>query len=104
MLTKEIIDNWTGLPSGYAHGIPALCDAGYESWTVKTGEEYGVAIPISSSEEISEYFAGAHYYTRKIILNGTEERNALLLTTGKEEIEEQFASLCTELLNPGENG
>lgn len=104
MLTKEIINNWAGMPSGFAHGIPALCAAGYESWTVKTSEEYGVAIPVSNGEEISEYFAGAHYYTRKIVLNGVEERNALLLTTGKEEIEEQFASLCAELLNPGENG
>lgn len=104
MLTNEILDNWAGSPSGYASTLRGLSDSGYESWTIRTSAEYGVAIPVAHNEEISEYFSGAHYYTRKIILDGTEEREALLLTAEREDVKEQFATLCAELLNPGENG
>lgn len=104
MLVEEIINNWQGSPSGIAMKIQSLEESGYVSWTIKTSSEYGVAIPIAYDEEISEFFSGAHYYTRNIILKETEERHALLLTTNKEEIKEQFAALCAELLNPGENG
>lgn len=104
MLTKEIINNWAGSPSGIAMNIGSLTDCGYDSWTIKTATEYGVALPVANDEEISEYFAGAHYYTRNIILNESVERNALLLTTDKEDIKEQFAALCAELMSPGENG
>ena len=104
MLSEEIISNWTGSPSGIAMKIGSLTECGFDSWTIKTPMEYGVAFPIDKDEEISEYFAGAHYYTSKIILNESEERNALLLTTDKEDIVEQFAALCAELMNPGETG
>lgn len=104
MLNEEIISNWTGSPSGIAMKIGSLTDCGFDSWTIKTPTEYGVAFPIDKDEEISEYFAGAHYYTNKIILNKSEERNVLLLTTDKVDIIEQFAALCAELINPGENG
>lgn len=104
MLTEEIINNWAGSPTGIAMNISSLSKAGYESWTIRTSSEYGVALPVIGDEEISEYFAGAHYYTRQIILNDSEGRNALLLTTDKDDIKEQFASLCAELMNPGNNG
>ena len=104
MLTEEIINNWAGSPSGIAMNIRSLTECGFDSWTIKTSTEYGVALPVAKEEEISEYFAGAHYYTRNIILNESEERKALLLTTDKEDIKEQFAALCSELMNPGENG
>lgn len=104
MLIEEIIDNWAGSPSGIAMNVTSLTECGFDSWTIKTSTEYGVALPVANDEEISEYFAGAHYYTRKIILNESEERNALLLTTDKENIVEQFAALCAELVNPGEAG
>lgn len=104
MLTNEILNNWAGSPSGFASALHELSDSRYESWTIRTSSEYGVAIPVAQNEEISEYFSGAHYYTRKIILDGTEEREALLLTAERDDIKEQFAALCAELLNPGENG
>lgn len=105
MLTNELINNWAGSPSGKALEVKSLCNYGFESWTIKMlGGEYGVAMPVSSKEEISEYFAGAHYYTGSILLNDSDERLVLMLTTNKSEIREQFSALCAELLNPGENG
>lgn len=104
MLIQELIDNWTGMPSGKAIDIVSLSAKGYPSWTIKLGAEYGVAIPVCSGEEISEYFAGAHFYTGKILFGETDEYRVLMLTSGKDEIREQFASLCAEFLDPGRDG
>ena len=104
MLTEEILSNWRGMPNGRALEIRSLVNAGYMSWTIKTGSDFGVAMPVSNNKEISERFAGAHYYTGRIVLNDESEQQVLMLTTSKPEVEEQFASLCAELLSPGTNG
>lgn len=104
MLIDEVLANWAGMPNANAMLIASLSNAGYTSWTIKTAVGYGVAIPVDSDEEISEYFAGAHYYTGDIILNNSSQEHVLMLVTQKEEIKDQFAALCAELLAPGENG
>ena len=104
MLTEELIDNWAGTPSGMFSKLVSLTNAGYETWTTKNRSEYGVAIPIESDEEISEFFSGAHMYTDKMILDDKEERNILFLTSDREDIIEPFAALCAEMIAPGENG
>lgn len=104
MLTETIIHGWDATPRDGALCIADLKNVGYESWTIRIGSEYGVALPVENNEEISEYFAGAHYYTKKITLAESDERDVVLLTTQKDDIKEQFASLCAELLNPGKDG
>ena len=104
MLTEELRNNWAGTPSGMLMNVVSITNAGYETWTIKNHSEYGVAVPIQSEEEISEYFSGAHLYTDKKILNDEEERNILFLTCDKEDIIEPFSALCAELVTPGENG
>lgn len=104
MLIDEILDNWSGMPKENLMIISSLSNAGYKSWTIKISEGYGVAIPVDDNEEISEYFAGAHYFTKDIILNNSEQEHVLMLVTQKEDIRDQFAALCAELLNPGKNG
>lgn len=104
MLIDEILYNWSGMPKENLMIISSLSNAGYKSWTIKIPEGYGVAIPIDNNEEISEYFAGAHYFTKDIILNNLEQAHVLMLITQKEDIRDQFAALCAELLNPGKKG
>jgi hypothetical protein len=104
MLTEELKNNWAGTPSGMFMNVVTLSNEGYETWTMKNRSEYGVAIPIESEDEISEYFSGAHFYTDKKILNDKEERNVLFLTCDNESIIEPFSALCAEMVNPGENG
>lgn len=104
MLIDEILANWAGMPSANAMIISSLSNAGYISWTIKTSAGYGVAVPVDSDEEISEYFAGAHYFTSDILLDNSGQEHVLILVTQKEEIKDQFAALCAELLAPGENG
>ena len=104
MLMNEILSNWAGMPHERVMVIPSLTEMGFRSWTIKIGSNYGVAIPVDNDEEISEYFSGAHYLTGDILLENENKEHVLMLTTSKEEIKEQFASLCAELLTPGENG
>lgn len=104
MLAKEIRDGWAGSAPGYASIITSITKSGYEGWTIKTSNSYGVALPIPNSMVISEKFAGARLYTDKIILDGSHSRYALLLMAHSEEIILPFSSLCSELLNPGING
>ena len=104
MLSEEIKHNWAGNPSGMLLNVVSITNEGYETWTMKNRSEYGVAIPIESNEEISEYFSGAHLYTEKKVLNDDVERNILFLTSDKEDISEPFSALCAELIAPGENG
>lgn len=104
MLIEELIDNWAGNPSGMFSKLISLTNAGYETWTTKNRSEYGVAIPIESDEEISEYFSGAHMYTDRMLLDDKEERNILFLTSDREDILEPFAALCAEMITPGMNG
>lgn len=104
MLIDEILANWAGMPSANAMVISELSDAGYKSWTIKTSSGYGVAMPVESTEEISEYFAGAHYFTGDILLSNATQEHVLMLMTSKDEIREPFAFLCANLLSPGDNG
>ena len=104
MLTEELINNWAGSPSGMFMKVVSLTNAGYETWTMKNRSEYGVAVPVKSDEEISEFFSGAHLYTDKKILNGEDEKNILFLTSEKNDNLEPFAALCAELITPGVNG
>ena len=104
MLTEELINNWAGSPNGMFMNVVSLSNTGYDTWTMKNRSEYGVAVPIESDEEISEFFSGAHLYTEKKILNDDDEKNILLLTTEKNDILEPFAALCAELITPGNNG
>lgn len=104
MLIDELKKNWSGMPSGNAMEIPSLVEAGFTSWTIKSGNDYGVAFPVESEDDISEYFSGAHYHTGTIRLDNATEKRALMLTTNKEGVEDQFVALCAELLNPGVNG
>lgn len=104
MLIQQIITNWETSPNGYAAKIVSMFDVGYPAWTIKMRDLYGVAIPLPENVEISESFSGAKLYNDTIILDGTEQRNVLLLTTELNTIQYPFASLCAELIMPGENG
>ena len=84
--------------------VVSLSREGYETWTMKNRSEYGVAVPIESDEEISEYFSGAHLYTDKRIIDGKEEKTFLFLTSEKDDIAEPFSALCAELITPGKDG
>ena len=100
MLTKEIRNGWAASATGYAAVISSITNCGYEGWTIKTGNSYGVALPAPQNMVVSEKFAGAHLYTDTIILDGVKKQPALLLMARSEDIKGPFSTLCAELLLP----
>ena len=103
MLAQKIIENWDTSAKGYAAEIIMLFEVGYPAWTIKTNEVYGVAIPLLDNVEVAEKFSGAKLYNDIIELNGQKE-NVLLLVTDLEDIKYPFATLCAELITPGDAG
>ncbi len=104
MLATEIRNNWAATAMGYAAVIPSLTSTKYEAWTIKNGTFYGVAFPVSDDTVISETFAGARFYTDRIILDGGQPQNAVMLMAKSEDIEVPFSALCAELVEPGIHG
>lgn len=104
MLIESILKNWETTARDNASDIRELMNNGYDSWTVKIGNSYGVAMAMKHEAEVYERFSGAKLFTGEISLDQGDKKYALMLTTEKEEIKEPFAALCAELLNPGDDG
>lgn len=105
MLIEDIKCNWKTDIVGYAQAIATLKDSGYPAWTVRLIDGYGVAIPYDGDADINESFANARIYRADNIMasDGIMQR-AIVLITNAVGIEGPFASLCAELVDPGENG
>ena len=104
MLIQEIKSNWKTDILGYAQVIPSLKNTDYPAWTVKLIDGYGVAIPYSG-ENMNENFSNARIFSADNIMtsSGVMQRS-LVLTTESVDIEGPFATLCTELIDPGTDG
>lgn len=104
MLIENIKNNWKTDILGYAQVITPLKDTDYPAWTVKLVDGYGVAVPYSG-EDINESFSNARIFsTDNILLPSGAMQRALVLITDAEGIEKPFATLCSELIEPGADG
>ena len=75
----------------------------YIGWYVRTEEGYGVAVPCSTEVEVSEYFANSKIQTRDMIID-SEDVYVLLLSCSHDDFAYEFAAICAEFLEPGNNG
>ena len=104
MLIENIKNNWKTDILGYAQVITPVKDTDYPAWTVKLVDGYGVAVPYSG-EDINESFSNARIFsTDNILLPSGAMQRALVLITDAEGIEKPFATLCSELIEPGADG
>lgn len=104
MLIQEIRSNWKTDILGYAQIISSLKDTEYPAWTVRLVDEYGVAIPYAG-EDINESFSNARIFsTDNIMISAGMMQRSLVLTTASVGIERPFATLCSELIDPGIDG
>lgn len=104
MLIQEIRSNWKTDILGYAQIISSLKDTEYPAWTVRLVDGYGVAIPYAG-EDINESFSNARIFsTDNIMITAGMMQRSLVLTTASVEIERPFATLCSELIDPGIDG
>lgn len=79
-------------------------DSNYKSWSVSLRGFYGVAIQYSkTNEKVLEKFNNVKLWSTKIVINGIEE-SVLLLTSTEEELRYEFATICAEFVDIGENG
>lgn len=76
----------------------------YLGIVIRTKDEFGVAIEIADDKDVSEHFNKCRYYTCRLKSEGKDERNYLVLSSTFDDGLYEFASICTEFLEPGENG
>ncbi len=104
MLKRAILNNWKTDISGYAQKIDLNDLKEYPAWTIKLEDSYGVAIPYAGDEKINESFANAKIRSTNIKIDDGNEIQTIILITDTISIQEHFAALCSELIEPGING
>jgi hypothetical protein len=101
-ILDEIRDGFASMTSIGALRIASLPDE-YMAYIIRIPDGYGVAIPVNSDMEVAENFNSCKFRTGLLSIGGTPS-NYLMLFSAFEEYRYEFASLCAELLSPGENG
>ena len=98
----EIREGFASLETNGAQLISSLPDA-YPAYVLRTNDGFGVAIKVDEKFEISERFNSCRFHTGQLRMDGNLN-NYLMLDSMFEDYRYEFASLCTEFVEPGENG
>lgn len=86
------------------NAIPILAlDAKYPAWVVKYDDWYGVGIPMLQFSPVSEKFSNVKLMS-KVLKFGDKEINLLLLTSTIESLRYEFATVCSQFVDPSVNG
>ncbi len=100
-ILEEIKLLFASLPSGAAR-LKTIEDY-YPTFVIRNTEGVGVAIEWDKEEAISEHFANAHFFSAKMNLSG-EEKNVLVFQSFREDLRNEFACVCAQFVEPGEDG
>jgi len=100
-ITDEIQKHFAGGDPNHAYILESVGDK-FPAWVIRTDSEYGVAIPYEG-EKINENFANAYFYSdfRSI---GDNKQTYLFLTCPFESLRNEFAQVCSNFVDPGEEG
>lgn len=101
-ILEEIRDGFASMASYGAMKIYGIADE-YEAFIIRIPDGFGVAIPVDKDMMVAESFNSCKFRTGLISIGGSPS-NYLMLISAFEEYRYEFASLCTELVSPGENG
>lgn len=101
-ILEEIRDGFASMSSYGAMQLNTLT-AEYLAYIIRIPDGYGVAIPVNKDMEVAENFNSCKFRTGLLSIGGNPS-NYLMLISAFEEYRYEFASLCAELLSPGENG
>lgn len=102
MILEEIRDGFASMKTYGALKMTRLDDE-YTAFIIRIPDGYGVAIPVKKEMEVTENFNRCKFRTGLLSIEGNPS-NYLMLISAFEEYRYEFASLCAELLSPGENG
>ena len=100
-LLEEIGKYFASLTSGMVR-LDTLPEE-YPGYVIRNIAGFGVAIEVDKSILISEAFANARIYSSCIDINNTQ-RNFLILQSAREDLRIEFASVCAQFLDPGNDG
>ena len=102
-LQEEIRNNLNRGFTGKAMRIRALPDE-YPAWTIKQDDWYGVAIPVDEYRSFSEEFANARIWCASQVRIEDSQMDCLILACGDPLLRNSFSIVCTQFVDPGENG
>lgn len=102
-IIKEIRQYFASLPTPGAMKLSSLPKE-YPAFVIRIADGYGIAIEADDNLEVSEKFNSCRFHTGKIAIQGETPQNYLILRSAFEEYRYEFASLCAEFADPGENG
>ena len=75
----------------------------YPAYIIRTPDWFGVAVEWAGKSAVSEHFANARICSIRMSIGG-KERNLLLLFSCHEYLRNEFASVCTQFVDPGKDG
>lgn len=101
-ILEEIREGFASMTSYGAMAVNTLPDV-YKAYIIRIPDGYGVAIPVDAGMTVAESFNSCKFRTGLVAIDGTPS-NYLMLISAFEEYRYEFASLCAELLSPGEDG
>lgn len=101
-LLHEIREGFANLPSGSQVPLRELPTA-WPGWIYREGTAYGAAVELDCEIDLNERFAGARLTTRQVT-RGNHIVRELRLECRREHLRNEFAVICAQLLDPGENG
>lgn len=101
MLT-EIRNAFAQTKKGSALKVDSIDDS-FPAWVLRYDDWYGVGILFERDTEISERFSNARLWTKQMTINGYEYHLLLLIST-EESLRHEFASVCAQFIDPGNNG
>lgn len=100
-ILEEVREYFASIQDG-ARRIKSLPDE-YPALVIRNSNGYGVAIRFDNEEEFSEKFANCRMFTEFMFIEG-EGNKYLVLSTTLNSLWYEFATICTQFIEPGENG
>lgn len=101
-IVQEIREGFASLKDNKVKEIESLPQE-YKAYIIRTTGLYGVAVKVSDDLKVNEKFNSCSFKTQLVSVGGIPA-TLLVLSSGFEEYRYEFASLCAEFVDPGDNG
>lgn len=100
-ILEEIREYFASTQNG-ARDLRAVSEE-YPAIVIRNNEGYGVAIEFDDERDISEKFANSRLYTQVLSI-AKEEKKYLILSCFLDSLRYEFATVCTQFVEPGIEG
>ena len=101
-LISEIREYLASIPSPGIRKLQTLPD-NFTAYVIRLPEGHGVAIEVDDHLAVSERFNSIRLYTTVLSFDGNR-KNYLILRSSYEQYRYEFASICADFVDPGEQG